>query len=571
MEQNTRNCRVCSISFSIAQADASFYKKLDVPWPTLCPPCRQQRRYSWRNERVLYRRNCDLCGKSIVTIYSSNKPFKVYCPSCWWGDGWDAAANGRDFDFSRPFFEQFQELQLEIPRIALLAKNSTNSDYTNHANNNKNCYLTFGLMDSENVMYSTNVFSNCKDVCDSYWIENGSERLYECINTYKSYRCQYGMLLQDCVDCLYCFDMRGCSNCFLSCNLRNKQYHILNEPYSKEAYEQKLKEYSLGSYKARQELYKKYLELIRDKALPRFAFIERSVNCTGNFIFASKNSRHIFDTDNVEDSRYITTALTAKDSMDSYHFGVHSELVYESHALIGAYDNRFCHLSYHNRNIGYCDSCHNSENLFGCIGLRKKKYHIFNKPYAQEEYAALRDKIIAHMRETGEYGEFFPSAISPFGYNETQGAVYMPLAKEDAVTHGFKWEDNMPGTFGKETVKPEQVPDAIEDVQDATLQDVFMCVRCKKNFNIVRPELEFYRRENIPLPRMCFDCRYRDRLSRRLPRETFKRQCICLSSDLSAKALASAEALTRANTYRTTSQHFHGDTPCPNEFDTPYA
>jgi len=88
-QRESRKCQNCQQEFWIEPDDFTFYEKIKVPAPTWCPDCRQQRRYAWRNERVLYRRKCDLCGKSTVTIYSSNKPFKVYCPPCWWSDKWD--------------------------------------------------------------------------------------------------------------------------------------------------------------------------------------------------------------------------------------------------------------------------------------------------------------------------------------------------------------------------------------------------------------------------------------------------------------------------------------------------
>ena len=131
MESQTKRCQNCKLDFTIEPDDFSFYEKIKVPPPTWCFLCRQLRRYAWRNERTLYRRNCDLCGKSTVTIYSPNKPYKVYCNTCWWSDDWDPTFHGRDFDFSKPFFEQFHQLQLNTPRMALLNKNSTNSEYTN--------------------------------------------------------------------------------------------------------------------------------------------------------------------------------------------------------------------------------------------------------------------------------------------------------------------------------------------------------------------------------------------------------------------------------------------------------
>lgn len=532
MTPESKICQNCKQSFTIEPDDFSFYEKIKVPPPTWCPECRQQRRYSWRNERVLYRRTCDLCGKSTVTIYSPNKPFKVYCPPCWWSDKWDAKEFGRDFDFQRPFFPQWQELQLRVPRIALLTKNSTRSEYTNHSNNNKDCYLCFGVFDSENVLYSANTWKSSRDSMDCYHIDEGMERTYECIDSHRLYQCQYGMYMRDCNNCSYCFDCRGCSSCFLCWNLRGKQYHILNQPYSKEDYQKKIKDFNLGSYASRQKLYEQFLSLIKNTALHRFAIIEKSKDCSGNIIVNSKNSHYVFDADGAEDTKYGIVCPDVKDTMDSYHYGFKCELNYETHALIHAYDVMFSHLCYDNSHIQYCDGCHNSNNLFGCVGMKQSSYCIFNRTYSEEEYMTLKDKIIAYMKTTGEYGEFFSPELSPFGYNETQGMVYMPLSKQEVLARTWKWEDLEPGTFGKETLKPEDIPDHINDVPDTIIKEALRCINCSRNYNVVAPELALYRREIIPVPRLCPDCRYRRRIALRLPRKLWSRQCAKCNADI---------------------------------------
>ncbi|USN57480.1 MAG: hypothetical protein H6766_03435 [Candidatus Peribacteria bacterium] len=75
----------------------------------------------------------------------------------------------------------------------------------------------------------------------------------------------------------------------------------------------------------------------------------------------------------------------------------------------------------------YSFNCDSSSHLFGCIGLRNKSYCIFNKQYTKEEYNALVPKIIEHMKQTGEWGEFFHPSLSPFGYNETVANEYYPV------------------------------------------------------------------------------------------------------------------------------------------------
>ncbi len=73
-------CKKCQVDYKITEKDQKFYKKLDVPEPLECPDCRQQKRLAYRNERVLYKRKCDKCSKSIVSTFSSDKSFPVYDP-----------------------------------------------------------------------------------------------------------------------------------------------------------------------------------------------------------------------------------------------------------------------------------------------------------------------------------------------------------------------------------------------------------------------------------------------------------------------------------------------------------
>ena len=461
MKTETKNCKNCKREFTIKPDDFGFYEKIKVVPPTWCPECRQLRRYAWRNERTLYRRNCDLCQKSTVTIYSPNKPYKVYCNECWWGDGWDAGSYGRDFDFTRPFFEQFAELQHDAPRMALLNKNSVNSEYTNHSGDNRNVYLSFSSFGNENVMYSTWVFYS-RDCMDCSFIYEKGERLYEVIDSRASYQCQYGMLLKDCSNCLYCYDCRGCNNCFMSTNLRNKSYVFKNQQYSREEYLEKMKELNLASFTVREDLNKEFQAMLERDSIHRYVVSERNVNSVGNLIFDCKNVTDSFEVNKGEDSRYLYSTIDPKSCMDLYHVGLNLELCYELQGCTRTSNCQFCHLCYDDMNVMYSDTCQNSQNLFGCVSVKKGEYMIFNKKYSKEEYLVLKDKIIEHMKKTGEYGEFFPPSIAPVYYNETQGNLYVPMTKEEVLEKGWHWEEDIPGTLGKETVKSGSIPDEIK-------------------------------------------------------------------------------------------------------------
>ena len=103
------------------------------------------RRFTWRNDQNLYQRTCDFSGKQLITMFSPEKNVKVIDRDIWWSDKFDGREYGRDFDFSKPFFEQFEKLIQEVPYAHIATFDNENSLYTNYSGWNKNCYLCFQL------------------------------------------------------------------------------------------------------------------------------------------------------------------------------------------------------------------------------------------------------------------------------------------------------------------------------------------------------------------------------------------------------------------------------------------
>lgn len=162
-----KTCKQCGLSFEVTDDDLKFYdkvspvfggKKYAVPAPTLCPDCRRQRRLAHRNEMVLYKRTCDFSGKKILSMYPQEAVFPVYDPKIWFGDKWSALDYGQDFDFNRPFFEQYIELRNKVPHLALVSEANENCDFCNIVGNSRNCYLCFGSIECEDCLYG-NPFS----------------------------------------------------------------------------------------------------------------------------------------------------------------------------------------------------------------------------------------------------------------------------------------------------------------------------------------------------------------------------------------------------------------------------
>ena len=244
-EQKT--CKQCDQSFIIEEEDLEFYNKISptfngekyqIPVPTLCPNCRQQRRLSFRNERNLYNRKCDLTGKQIISIYSPDKPYKVCDQEAWWSDKWDPKSYGKDFDFSRPFFEQFVEFRLKVPALALFNDNnigSENCEYTQDFAYGKNCYMCMVAWKMQDCMYLC-YGADTKDTVDSMGIWGTGEGLYETMYSGKCFGCRNVYYSSALINCSFCYDCSGCEFCFLCVNLRNKKYCIKNVQYSEKEY-----------------------------------------------------------------------------------------------------------------------------------------------------------------------------------------------------------------------------------------------------------------------------------------------------------------------------------------------
>ncbi|MDP2630655.1 MAG: hypothetical protein Q8P56_04560, partial [Candidatus Uhrbacteria bacterium] len=427
-----------------------------------------------------------------------------------------------------PFFEQFQEVRDRVPRVSLVADNRCiNSPYVNHASAVKNCHILSASVDDEDCYYGyrVNHSKNCVDCL----FANTCELCYECIEAYSSYNCSYCRHIESCTNSAFLFDCSGCMDCFMCAGLRNKSYCILNKQYSKEEYEKRRKEYRMDSFEVVEKLKQEFNAFI--VTVPRRFAVHKNVeNVTGDNVSNTKNCTSIFDAVSCENVSYAKFVDFTRDSMD-LNYGYESELNYDSVMTgLSAYMVRFSTQVWPSvANIDYCDSCENISDCFGCIGLRKKQYCILNKQYTKEEYESLHAKLIEYMKEAGEWGEFFPAQLSPFAYNESTAMIFFPMKRGDVLANGWRWQDAMPGTQGKETLAV--VPDSINEVSDTITSEVLACASCARNYKIIKQELAFYKQCGIPVPRLCPDCRLASRIALRNPTHLYHRQCMCEKAD----------------------------------------
>jgi len=537
-----KTCQSCKEKFGIDQDDLRFYEKMKVPPPSWCPDCRLIRRMSYRNERTLYKSKCQAKGhgEEMISTFSPDKPDKVYCHKAWWGDGWDPMDSGKDYDFSKNFFEQMRDLWKSTPDIGLFNINPVNSNYCSITENNKNCYLLVGADHNENSLYSSFIF-NSKECVDCHLVSK-SEKNYETTDCISCFNLKYSRYCETCYDSSFLFNCRNCHDCFGCVNLNNKSFCIFNKQYTKEEYGQKMKDVDFGSRKEIQKI-KEEFEKFSLKFPRRYAKIVKSVNVSGDFIEGSEKCTNCFSVfGGAEDCKNVWLIYSqVKDSYDIDHSGLTSIECYESSSVYPGNQVLFSRFIFGCHNIEYSYNCHNSSYLFGCVGLRNKKYCIFNKQYKKEEFKLLREKIIEQMKEVPytdhkgriyTYGEFFPIDLSPFAYNETVAQELRSLSKKDVEELGYNYIEESARNYAIQK-EWQEVPDNINAVDESIINTAISCEhagacndKCTQAFKITEAEFAFYKNYRIPIPIMCQNCRYYARFRQKNPLKLWHRKCM---------------------------------------------
>lgn len=498
-----KECKKCANKYEVTESDLDFLqkvspifdgKKCEIPVSNYCPLCRHQNRLAFRNERVLYNRKCDSTGRDIISIYSPDSSFKVYDQDVWWGDSWDGLDYGRDFDFSKTFTEQMKELYQDVPHMSLYTIGCENSYYANYALFQKNCYLVFGGGYLEDCMFSKYV-SRAKDIVDGLAVYS-CEFCYEAVACDQCYGCRYLTNSRNCSECTMIKDCSGCKNCISCFGLRNKQYCINNKQYSQEEYEKFAEKYEWLDYKKIDFLKAKLNEL--EVSLPHVAsHIYASENCSGDAVYNSKNTLESFDVKECEDCKHMYNSPKCFMVQDCVYCSPGDvRYCYNVISLVGLERAMAVFYVWYGNDIYYSIECHHCHNLFACAGLKNKQYCILNKQYSQEEYEKMALKIVEHMKETGEWGEFLSYDLSPFPYNDTVADEYFPLSEEECLKEGLVWRKH-------------------EEHLNASGEDVHVCEITKRPFKIIEKEMEFYKRMKVPIPKRHPDQRHMERLKLR--------------------------------------------------------
>jgi hypothetical protein len=540
----TKKCRISGQEFFVTDKDLEFYdkvspvfagKKYTIPSPTLCPEERMRNTMCFRNQSTLHKRKESRENQDIIAIYSEKSPYPIYMQKDWWWDGWDPKVYSSNFQDSMNFFESFSKLKKQVPRPHANIKNSENCEYTNYMIESKDCYLAFGSSWSEKTLYSSwaNHSHSAIDCTACDYVRNAYE-LVSSNNCESSWFCLH---CEDCANIWFSYWLNNCHNCLFCTNLQWKNFHIYNKPVALEEYNILLRKVFENIKKAEAE----YWSFLHKKTTRRLTQNIGCENVIGEYLHNCNRCFHCYQQFGVEDCRYCWGWFPGqKNCMDCV--GSAWELCYYSGLPFQSYCVNFSEASAFSKNSYYCDLCMGVSECFWCVWLHSHEHHcIMNKPYSAQEYEQLCGKIIDHMRSTGEWWEFFPHELSPFGYNETVAQEYFPMTREEVLSKGWNWYDAPEKVFEGYSIQPLPINQYDEKVVwfemaqkniDSLLSWIILCEVTKKPFKIIKQELAFYIENKLPIPTKHPDQRHTERMDMRNPRKLYERQCAECQKDI---------------------------------------
>ena len=536
-----KKCRVSWQDFPIYQSDLEFYDKVSptfevsenyakeffeknsdvrdsfeykdwklkakIPTPTLCPEERERRRFAFMNNQHLYRRELDNTKKQAISIFSPDKPYKVYDLDYRFSREREAEEVK---DWNKNFYDNYLYLLLNTPISHKGTRwESENSDYCNAVVGVKDSYMCFYGIWLEDCMYVYDGISkdtSCVD-CDSI---NMCSFCFDCV---KLKNCSSLFHCNNCINChnsSYIDNCIWCHDCYNCINLVNQSYCIDNKQYTKDEYQKLIQNIKPHDKPEKQKViwcdqtecensYGNNYTWCKD-----CSFSNALTNCEN-----TKYSRDIPDMKNVYDGRWIMSDYW----LETWASG------YTHHCLfvLVVLDSNDCLYSQ------FCDNCNN---IFWCIWLKDKSYCIYNKQYSKEEYNEIVPQIIAQMIHNKQWWEFLDPQLSYFGYNESASMEYYPLSKDEALKLWYKRSDyeapfpkvekfvpwnKLPTQWCK--IIKEKKPDILKKILDYAV----VCEVSKKPFRITKQEIDFYVKHNIPLPTKHPDIRHLERTKRKDP------------------------------------------------------
>jgi len=495
--------RICALTgekWFMDETEIGWYKKFNVP-PSKYSPLTRRRliNANFVLFDIWYNYHAET-GVPIISVIHPASGIRVLPDKEWFTRDFISAAY--QYDISRSFFDQFYELTRQVPMAASFNYLEPENSISFISLGDQDSYLVIACK-SKRTFYSSNAF-DVEDGAELISVNN-AQNVYNVVRSQNIYNSLFIRESTECSNCCFLFDCRDCEFCFGATNKRHAKYVWFNEQLDQKTWENKRAEVNLSDSQTRERYEKKFAELMTQAVWPE-NFNINADSCTGEYI---KEATEIID-------GYIVCPGSYHCEKVNHIHPTPCHDIYLGAGAVGSSDC-YCGLGFgHSQNakyslcvinncidVEYCNGCYDCEHCFACVGLRRKKFCIFNNQYSEQEYWQKLDELKTTVLARGEYGEF-PLMNFSGQYWKNSATVQMYGADENicrALGADF-FEAAASGAEGPDSqVVLSELAEIDSNGQNSLADKVFLDPVAKRRFRFLKPELQLYQQLNIAPPK----------------------------------------------------------------------
>jgi len=508
-----RTCEMTGEKWMMDEEEISWYKKFNVPPSPFSPRVRMWHMTNFFAVYQWWWNKHPETGEPILSYVHPASKIKVLPDKEWFTKDFSDAAQSISFDQS--FFDQFRELQIAVPlnatrnfvdpenSIATVSLGDRNGYFVSASQSEDSFYLLDTQFGTRTMDANAGI-----NVTDCYHVSH-SLRMHACKYVYES---------RDCMSSSFLFDCRNCEFCFGATNKRNAKYVFFNEQLTKDEWERRMSKIDLGSHQQCLAMVERFTKMVHTEAIWPQNFNEGSEGCLGDYLIRSSDMQHCLYSIDSHGGYYCYGLYLANDN--AFSCAIPGEHNYQSGPVGHTSRSLFSVSLVRCDQLEYSMNCYDCTDCFGCVGLRHKQFHIFNKAYSEEDYWLRVDELKSAMLARGEYGRPFPIK---FGFNyfpESGPVMYFGASVEDWDTTGReRFDASAEGAFGSLSLddprikEVDQLPDHIRDLDETEWAGKPIADRViQRPFAFSKAEIAYLKKFNIAAPRHHFTVRMRDLL-----------------------------------------------------------
>ena len=526
--------RVCELTgerWEMTEKDVELYKKFNVPPQAIS----QQTFFKLFGELLTgyswwWNKHAET-GKPLLTHIHPHTEWKVIEDEEWHSR--DFSSINSEVDLSRPIKEQIYDLAMRVPMSAYKNAEKPINSISRISFGDENCLFTEGTR-SKNVCFASDGLDleDSVEVCWSHRVRE-SYNIMMCTDLQ---RCRVARNSRDCYGCDFIFDCWNCEYCFMSWNQRRKKYMFYNEQLTKEEWESRMEKIDLGDYETFERFFQEFFNKLSGEMIWPENFNIKAEDSIGEYLTNCVDCDHCWYGEGGKNCYWSGWVyLGSEDCVLGADPG--SSRCFVNMITISSSDCRFCWVVTRCQNCEYCIECLDCENCFGCAGLKRKKFHIFNKEYSEEEYWKKLDEIKCAMVDSGEYGIPFYGKFSQTPIQHSGAHFFQDFPKEYyEKLSAVNFDPALDGAYGnwegKKFHDVSEIPTHIKDVDDELKMKAFLDKEIDRPFKLFPQELAFYKKFGIRVPKRHFIARVEDLWSEMNLFDFGKRECEKCSKEI---------------------------------------